>query len=222
MTSRPDSGAPTRRQVLRYGGMAMTAAVASVACSADGDSTAGVDLDLPPGPTETTVARGPDVDLRLLNTALSLEVLAVDTYRTAVDLALMEGAEVIDAATVFRQHHIQHRDLLFATVEAAGGDPFTTANPVVKAALVDPGLASVGAEGDFITLAWHLEQDIAQLYVHAATVLSTQELRSIAMSIGAVTSRQATVLDLLGDLGNERLALFPTDNPLPSDAVIPE
>lgn len=206
--------------MLRLGALLVTGGALASACSSDDPPPvegAGDAADRRPAPEE---AVGPDVDVGLLNTALSIEVLAIDTYQVASDLSLVEQAEVVEAAALLQQHHRDHRDVLIAAVEAAGGEPFTTANPVVKAALVDPSLMSVTQERDFLTLARNLEHAAAQLYVHATTLLSTAELRSTAMSIGAVTSRHATVLDLLGDLGNERLAAYPTDNPLPSDAIV--
>lgn len=211
---------PSRRKLLRIGALAVGGSGFLLGCSADEPDP---DADQPaavPAETEREQATGPEVDVSLLNTALSVEVLAVDMYQVAFDLALVDSTEVTAASALLQEHHRVHRDIVFAAVEALGGDPFTTANPVVKAALVDPGLASVSVEGDFVALARDLEHAAAQLYVHATTALSTQELRSTAMSIGGVTSRHATVLDLLGDLGNERLALFPTENPLPSDAVV--
>lgn len=206
--------------MLRINALALTGGALLAGCSSDGPAP---DVE-PEAPGDDAIEAeertGHEVDVGLLNTALSLEVLAIDTYQAAFDFFLIETSEVTEAAELFQQHHRAHRDALVTAVEAAGGEPFTTANPVVKAALVDPSLVSVAAERDFITLARDLEQAGAQLYVHATTALSTQELRSTAMSIGAVASRQATILDLLGDLGNERLARFPTDNPLPSDAIV--
>lgn len=220
MTVERRSVDPSRRHLLRMGALAVGGGGLLLGCSSDEPDP---DPALPPAGQDETEAepeRGPEVDVSLLNTALSLEVLTVDTYQAALDFSLIESRALVAAATLFQQHHRAHRDVLVAAVEAAEGEPFTTANPVVKAALVDPSLVSVATERDFVTLARDLEQAAAQLYVHATTQLSSPELRSTAMSIGAVASRRATVLDLMGDLGNERLATFPTDNPLPSDAVV--
>jgi hypothetical protein len=214
------AAARSRREVLRVGALLVAGGAFVAGCSSDDPSP-----DVEPGGQAggkaiSERATGPEVDVGLLNTALSLEILAIDTYQVASDFSLIASRDVVEAAGLFQQHHRDHRDALVVAVETAGGEPFMTANPVVKAALVDPSLVSVAAERDFVTLARDVEQAAAQLYVHATTRLSTQELRSTTMSIGAVTSRQATILDLLADLGNERLATFPTDNPLPSDAIV--
>ena len=218
----------SRRDVLRFGGMAVTFGAVLAACSSDDEPSApdpeaeaDAEAEAEAERTEGRQVADADVDVSLLNTALSLEVLAIDTYQTAFDFGLVQSAPIIDAATLFQQHHREHRDLLVGAVESAGAEPFLTPNPVVRAALVDPSLASISGEGDFLTLARDLEQASAQLHVHATTSLSTQALRSTAMSIAGVAARRSKLLVLLGDLGSERLAFVPTDNPLPSDAVVP-
>lgn len=220
----------SRRDVLRFGGMAVTFGAVLAACSADDEPSASdpeaeadaeAEAEAEAERTEARELADADVDVSLLNTALSLEVLAVDTYQAAFDSGLIQSSPVLEAATLFQQHHREHRDALIGAVESAGAEPFLTPNPVVRAALVDPSLASISGEGDFLTLARDLEQASAQLHVHATTSLSTQALRSTAMSIAGVAARRSKLLVLLGDLGAERLAFVPTDNPLPSDAVVP-
>lgn len=221
------SDATSRRDVLRFGGVTIAVGVLLAGCSSD-DEPAAPDPDAQEEAAAEAAARAEaaqadedDLDVSLLNTALSLEVLIADTYQAAFDFTLVETRPVTDAAALFQQHHREHRDVLIAAVESAGAEPFVTPNPVVKAALVDPSLVSVAEERDFLTLARDLEQASAQLYVHATTVLSTQSHRSTAMSLAGVAERRARILGLLGDLGYERLAVVPTDNPLPSDAVVP-
>lgn len=216
MTTVPD---PTRRRLLRAGGTTLAFGALLTACS-DGDE---------PTPAAQPTSEGreddatePPTDAALLNTALSLEVLAFDTYQVAVDGGLVERREVLDALTLFQQHHAAHRDALVALVEASGAEPFSTANPVAKVTLVNPGLSEVAEERDLIGLVRDLEQICAQLAVHITSIVDTAELRSAVMGMGAVASRRATHLDLLGDLGSEQVARYPTENPLPADAVVPD
>ena len=216
MTPVPDR---TRRRLLRAGGTTLAFGALLAACS-DEDEPA-------PAAQPTPEDRADDLsepasDTALLNTALSLEVLAFDTYQVAVDGGLVERREVLDALTLFQQHHAAHRDALVALVEAAGAEPFVTANPVAKVTLVNPGLSEVAEERDLIGLVRDVEQICAQLAVHVASVVDTPELRSAVMGMGAVASRRAAHLDLLGDLGSEQLARYPTENPLPADAVVPD
>lgn len=198
----------------------MSAGAVLTACSSEDDPEPG---PIAPDVSERSTAgpARPEVsDAALLNTALSLEVLIIDTYLAAADSSLVQGDEIVAAVTLFQQHHEEHRMTFEAAVEAAGGDPFLTANPVVKAALVDPGLASGTVERDFLTLARDLEHASAQLLVHVAGATETPQVRATTMSVAGVAARRSRLLDLLGALGNERVAFVPLDNPLPSDAVV--
>lgn len=205
-----------RRELLRSAGAMLAVAAACTACSSGDDEA---DAPEPSRRTDGGPERRPS-DVALLNTALSLEVLVFDTYQAGTDSGFAQTDRVLAAVRLLQQHHAEHRDALVALVEAAEGEPFTTANPVVKAGLVDPTLLSVTAERDFVQLARDLEQSCAQLYVHLASSVTAPELRTTATSFGAAASRRATVLGLIGDLGGERTAFVPAENPLPSDAVV--
>jgi hypothetical protein len=212
-------GVPDRRGFLRIGGLAIAGSLVLAACGDDGDAP-----DVARPSTSTTAPPGttpsPETDVILANTAISLEILAIDTYQIALDTGMIESAAFADAARLFQAHHAQHRDALAAVVQAAGAEPYATANAVVKAGFVDPALYSASSEGDLVRLAYDIERSAAQTYVHAATILSTAELRQTAMTIGPVEQRHATALELLGELSNDRPAALPATNPLPSDALI--
>lgn len=216
MTSSTD---PARRRFLHAGGMTLALGAVLAGCSGEDEPAPAAQ----PAPEDPTADPGePATDTSLLNTALSLEVLAFDTYQAAVDGGLVERREVLDALTLFQQHHAQHRDALVALVAAAGGEPFQTANPVAKVTLVNPGFSEVAEERDLVGLVRDLEQICARLAVHVASIVEAPELRSAVMAMGAVAGRRATYLDLLGDLGSEQLARYPVTNPLPADAVVPD
>lgn len=212
-------GVPTRRQVLRIGGFGIAGTAVLAACSGDDDAA-----DDPPVGSPTTTQpetrSGPESDVVLVNTAISLEVLAVDAYRIAGERGLVTSAAVSEAFAMFQAHHAAHRDVLVGLVEAAGGVPFTTPNPVVRVEIVDPGLQGAATEGDLVRLAHDIERASAQTYVWATGTLSTAELRGTAMSIGAVESRHAAVLDALGELAVESPARYPEANPLPLDSLV--
>jgi hypothetical protein len=156
----------------------------------------------------------------LANTAVSLEVLAIDAYRIAGELGLVTSAPVSEAFAMFQAHHAAHRDVLVGLVEAAGGVPFTTPNPVVRVEVVEPALQGAATEGDLVRLAHDIERSAAQAYVWSTGTLSTAELRGTAMSIGAVESRHAAILAALGELAVESPARYPAGNPLPLDAIV--
>ncbi len=210
-------GVPGRRQFFKVGGATLAGAALLAACGDDDEATSG---EVPDESGSGDQTDGPNMDIVLANTAISLEVLAVDTYDIAVASGLVETAAVADAAVLFQSHHADHRDALIGVVEQAGATPFTEANAVVKSAIVDPAVSSATTEADIIAIAYELEQAAAQTYVFAATALSTPGLRSTIMTIGGVEARHATVLDAVGALGKDKPAFFPSTNPLPEDAVI--
>ncbi len=212
-------GVPGRRQYFKIGGATIAGAALHAACGDDDDEAVSGDV----GETDDTAGEGgggANMDIVLANTAISLEVLAVDTYQVAIDSGLVESAAVAEAAALFQSHHGEHRDALIATVEGAGATPFTDANAVVKSAVVDPAVSAAAAEADIVKLAYDLETAAAQTYVFAATALSTPQLRSTIMTIGGVESRHAQILNMAGALGNDLPAFYPSTNPLPEDAVI--
>lgn len=211
-------GVPARRQFLKVGGMTIAGAALLAACGSDDDEAA-VSGD----PTTTGAGGDANMDIVLANTAISLEVLAIDTYTIAAGSGLVTTAAVGDAAALFKSHHEAHRDALIATVKNAGATPFTEANAAVKSAVVDPAVAAAKTEADIIKLAFDLETAAAQTYVFAASALSTPELRSTIMTIGGVESRHATLLGQVGAYDNGTIfkaAFIPAENPLPEGAVI--
>ncbi len=217
-------GVPGRRQFFKVGGAAIAGAALLAACG-DDDSATPVSGDSGSSSSTTTANNGSgNMDLVLANTATSLEVLAINTYQTAIDSGLVTTPAVGDAAKLFQSHHQDHRDALVATVQQAGGTPYTDTNEVVKKALVDPALAADNLdEAAIISLAFQLETAAAQTYVFAATALSAPELRSTIMTIGGVERRHATILGEVAAYDNAKIfpsAFSKSDNPLPDGAVI--
>ncbi len=213
-------GVPGRRQFFKVGGATFAGAALLAACGDDDDEAT------PPASGEDggEDGGGGNMDIVLANTAISLEILAVDTYQAAIDSGLVTTAAVGTAAGLFQDHHAQHRDALQATVMQAGAEPFNEANPVVKSALIDPALANPDLdEAAIISLAYDLEVAAAQTYVFAAGALSTPELRSTIMTIGGVESRHATILGQVAMFETSKVfpnAFYASDNPLPEGAVI--
>ena len=227
-------GVPTsdRRAFLKLGGATILGATLLAACGSDGnDATSASDA---PGTTaagttsapastmapatSATTAMQPDQDLVLARTAASLEKLAVDTYGQAA--ALLTTPAVIEAATMFADHHQQHLDALNAVVTGAGGAAVTEMNQAVFDALVKPALDQASTEVDALMLAVALEEAAAQTYAFAGGALSTPELRSTIMTIGGVEARHAATLRMaaLGqapaDVFPGGRAFFPGANPL--------
>lgn len=212
-------GVPGRRQFFAVGGATLAGAALLAACGDDDDDATPVT-----GGSGGSGDGDANMDIVLANTAISLEILAIDTYQAAIDSGLVTTSAVASAATLFQDHHVQHRDALISVVSGAGATPYEQANEVVKAAVVDPALAADGLdEAGIVSLAFDLESAAAQTYVFAATALSTPALRSTIMTIGGVESRHATLLGQVAQF--ETAKVFPAafakaENPLPEGAVI--
>ena len=92
-------------------------------------------------------------DVQILQTASSIEVLAVATYKTALTLPFIGGSSanpvVKTFATTTMQQHSQHLSAFNAAITGLGGKPQTNPDPVlgkvVQAAV--PGLTSPGPGG---------------------------------------------------------------------------
>lgn len=210
---------PSRRRVLRAGGLTVAFGALVAACSGEDDPAPAAP---PQGEAPAAAPGSAASEVALVNTALSLEVLAFETYQVALDGALLQTGEVAESLALFQQHHAEHRAALASIVEGQGAEPFDTANPVMKVVLVNPALASVAAERDLVSLVRDIEQLCTQLAVHVASQLAGAAPRSAIMGIGATAGRRAAFLDRLGDLGSEQVARQPTSNPLPADAVVPD
>lgn len=214
-------GVPGRRQFFKIGGATIAGAALLAACG-DDDDTAQAPITGEGGGNGSGEGGGDDdnMDIVLANTAISLEILAVDTYQVAIDSGLVTTQAVADAAVLFQDHHQQHADALAGVV---GDGAYDQANVAVKTAIVDPAVEGASSEADIIQLAFDLETAAAQTYVFAAGALSTPELRSTIMTIGGVESRHATILGRVAEYDVATVfpnAFYSSENPLPEGAVI--
>lgn len=217
---------PTRRNLFKIGGASVLGAAVlasggfSVAAAGRRPSSA------PPG-SDASGGMGPEMDLVLAKTAASLEKLAVDTYTAGAGLLTVQA--VIDAATMFSDHHQQHLDALNGVITGAGAEAVTEANAAVFEALIKPAVDAAvalaetdpaGAETAVVTLAVTLEEAAAQTYCFAAGALSAPALRSTIMTIGGVEARHAAVLRVAAfaqpatEVFVGGRSFFPGENPL--------
>ncbi|MDE0804754.1 MAG: ferritin-like domain-containing protein [Acidimicrobiales bacterium] len=213
-------GVPGRRQFFKIGGATIAGAALLAACG-DDDDTAEAPTSGDGGGDDAGGDDG-NMDIVLANTAISLEILAIDTYQIGIDSGLVTTQAVADAAGLFQQHHREHADALKGVV---GDGAYDQANAAVKTALIDPAVESASEEGDIIKIAFDLETAAAQTYVFAAGALSTPELRSTIMTIGGVESRHATILGRVAEYETATVfpgAFYKSDNPLPEGGVITE
>jgi hypothetical protein len=136
-------------------------------------------------------------DVQILQTASSIEVLAVSTYKTALTLPFIGGSSanpVVKAfATTTMAQHAQHLQAFNAAITGLGGKAQTKPDPVlakVVAAAV-PGLTSAGP---VVALALELEQGAAETYVADVAALSSENARKVTASIMGVEAQHASVL----------------------------
>ena len=217
---------PSRRSLFKIGG----ASILGAAVLASGGlpvAAAGRQrpASTPPGSDAPAGDMGPEMDLVLARTAASLEKLAIDTYGAAAGLLTVQA--VIDAATMFADHHQQHLDALNAVITGAGAAAVTEPNAAVFDALIKPAVDAAAAESDplkaeaaAVTLAITLEEAATQTYCFAAGALSDPALRSTIMTIGGVEARHAATLRLAGfgqapdEVFVGGRSFFPGTNPL--------
>jgi rubrerythrin len=136
-------------------------------------------------------------DVQILQTASSIEVLAVATYKTALTLPFIGGSAanpVVKAfATTTMQQHAQHLAAFNAAITQLGGkaqtNPDPALNKVVTAAV--PGLTS---PGPVVALALELEQGAAETYVADVAALSDLNAKKVTASIMGVEAQHASVL----------------------------
>lgn len=214
-------GVPSRRGFLKIGGATVIGAAVLAACG----SEATPDVVESGSPGESTTTADPaatEFDTNLLRTATSLEVLAVDTYQTAIDSGLIGTADLLDTFVLFRDQHDDHRSALQqATEDYAGtGTAWEGTNRFLQDTVVGPALEGLTDEESVVQLALQLETLAAESYVWAAGELSTATLRQAIMGIGGIEGRHQAVLRTFLDEDPVPDAFEPTDDHIEEDAYV--
>lgn len=138
-------------------------------------------------------APAPDEDVAALQTAASLENVAVSVYTAALDLDAVRGANatVRTFLTTTRNQHADHAAAFNAAVTQAGGAVQTNPDPRYDAVVQEAPFRTVA---DVVTLASRIEDAAAQTYVRATALASTPALRSLFVSVAAVEAQHSAVL----------------------------
>ncbi|CAM5413800.1 hypothetical protein GCM10010329_77370 [Streptomyces spiroverticillatus] len=161
---------------------------------------------------DRTVSRD---DIRALQTAASLENLAVSVYRTAAGLPFIKhGNRTVAAfiATTITQHSAHARAFNAAAMNA-GGVAQTAVNPKY-AAVVKQALPGIKGPADVVALAVTLEDAATQTYVKNTGEVRDVQLRKLFASVAPVEAQhRATLLAVQALLGAGRpeLVAIPTD-----------
>lgn len=136
-------------------------------------------------------------DVQILQTAASIEVLAVGTYKTALTLPFIGGASanpVVKAfATTTMQQHAQHLVAFNSAVTTLGGKAQNSADPVL-AAVVQKAVPTLTGPLPVVALALELEEGAAETYVADVAALTDANAKKVTASIMGVEAQHAAVL----------------------------
>lgn len=156
-----------------------------------------------------------DVDVMVLQTASSLENLAVATYDAALGLDFIkDGNPVVKtfAETTMKQHK-EHGDAFKSATKTLGGKEQTKPNPKYLKVVEDatPGLTD---PAKVVDLAMALEQVATQTYVSNISLMRDNTSKELMASVMGVESQHLATLRAVGALlagGAADLIAIPTD-----------
>ncbi len=211
----------TRRTILAGAG-AIGASLVAAACGQTKNITttggAPAPANVPAGPAAVpakvpaaapaaapVVARAPSADdVKIAQLAAGLEVLAVGTYKAALDAAGAGKLGAVPAAvgefvtTAMKQHQAQ-LDAWNKVLTSNGATAVTVPNATLKPT-VDAAFAGVKDVGGAAMLALMLEEIAAATYLSAQSVLTDKDAIKLAGSIQIIDAQHAAIL--LYVLGN--------------------
>ncbi|WP_034260850.1 ferritin-like domain-containing protein [Actinospica robiniae] len=154
-------------------------------------------------------------DVMALQTAASIENLAVSVYTTAAGLDFIKSGNATVAAFITKTtaQHQAHAAAFNAALTQAGAK--TQNNPDPKyAAVVKSALPNIKNPGDVVALALTLEDVAAQTYAKYVSLASTASLRTLFGSVAPVEAQHRTVLlsvQALMNANDADLITIPTD-----------
>jgi rubrerythrin len=141
------------------------------------------------------MAATPSTDVQALQTAASIENLAVNVYQTAAGLPFIKTGNATVAAFIAKTttQHQAHAQAFNAAITSAGGN--TQSNPDPKyAAVVQQMLPSIKGSADVVKLAITLEDVAAQTYTKNVSQVSSSSLRKLFGSVAPVEAQHRSVL----------------------------
>ncbi|GAB2459739.1 ferritin family protein [Jatrophihabitans fulvus] len=163
-------------------------------------------------------ASAAQIDVQVLQTAASLENLAVATYKKALTLPFIGGGSANPVVKAFAQktqsQHAEHAQAFNAAVKKLGGKEQNSVNPTYNK-VVQSALPGIKGPGDVVSLAVTLEDIATQTYVKNVSQVSTKELRQLFGSVAGVEAQHKAVLLAVGAL----LTAAPAQIKLPPDAA---
>lgn len=134
-------------------------------------------------------------DVMALQTAASIENLAVNVYTTAAGLPFIKNGNQVVAAFITKTtaQHTAHAQAFNAAINAAGGKPQNSPDPKY-AAVVQQALPTIKGPADVVKLAITLEDVAAQTYTSYVGSVSDASLRKLFGSVAPVEAQHRSVL----------------------------
>jgi len=178
-----------RRRILRNGGFGLsTLAARGLLGTAFGAAVLNI-LGRP------VAAQGADVDVQILQTASSLEVLAVATYDAALGLPFIRNGNAVvkEFAMTTMDQHDQHRQAFQSQTEALGGQAQNEPNPPNQQ-VVDDALPTLMNPLDVANLAATLEEVATDTYLANLALLEDPDVRSLMGSVMGVECQHLATL----------------------------
>lgn len=152
------------------------------------------------GMSASAAAAAEEGDVKALQTAASLENLAVLTYKTALTLPYLKGSsaaiKTLGAfATMTMGQHEEHAKAFNARVKELGGEAQTKTNPKYTPVVMDaiPGLKK-GGPADVVALAITLEDVATSTYVQNIQDVTDPQVRLLFGTVAGVESQHLATL----------------------------
>lgn len=137
------------------------------------------------------------LDIQILQTASSLEVLAVSTYDTALGLQFIKSgnATILKFAQTTRAQHDEHKKAFQAQTTTLGGKVQTQPNPKYNQ-VVQEALPTIqkGGPVDVVGLAKTLEMVATETYLQNTSLLEDAASKKIMASVMGVETQHAATL----------------------------
>ena len=147
------------------------------------------------------VAADTALDVQILQTAVSLELLAVATYGAALTLPFISGGNpvIIKFAQTTMDQHDQHRQAFSAQTKALGGVDQTATNPKYTP-IVEAAKPKLAAPADVVALAATLEQVATETYLSDLNMFADVTSRVLMASVMGVECQHLATLRAVGAL----------------------
>jgi len=208
-----------RRSALRNGGLGMGAfAARGLVAGGIGAALTGI-LAAPAS------AQDGGMDVQILQTAASLENLAVATYGAALGLDFIKSGNAVVkkfAETTMKQHD-EHADAFNAMAKTLKGAEQKDTNPKYQK-VVDDALPTLTDPAKVVDLAMALEQVATETYVANISLLSDKDTKALMASVMGVESQHLATLRAVaallagGDAGAALIAIPTNVAKLPAAA----